>query len=77
MRDRMKYQENDPRYHTQKLKEMLNETAEHARQDVSKVSDPRAQALFETAAEVLKGLAKAFSDFEEKNEKAWKVSAGS
>ena len=76
MTDRMNYPESDPRHHTQKLKQMLNDTAEHARQDVSKVSDPRAQALFETAAEVLKGLAKAFSDFEARNEKAWTASAG-
>jgi hypothetical protein len=47
---------------------MLNETANHAREDVARVSDPKAQALFETAAEVLLGLAKAFADFEQKNE---------
>jgi len=34
---------------------------------------PKAQALFETAAEVLLGLAKVFEDFEQKNEKAWKA----
>jgi hypothetical protein len=50
---------------------MLNETAEHARSDVSKVSDPKAQALFETTAEVLKGLVKAFEDFEQRSEPAW------
>jgi rubrerythrin len=33
---------------------------------MSKVSDPKAQALFETTAEMLKGLVKAFDDFEEK-----------
>jgi hypothetical protein len=55
---------------------MLNDTATHAREDVSKVSDPKAQALFETTAEVLKGLVKAFDDFEEKREEAWKT-AGS
>jgi hypothetical protein len=63
--------ESDPRHHTQKLKQMLNETAEHARSDVSKVSDPKAQALFETTAEVLKGLVKAFEDFEQRREPAW------
>ena len=63
--------ERDPRHHTQKLKQMLNDTAEHARDDVSKVSDPKAQALFETTAEVLKGLVKAFEDFEQKRERAW------
>jgi len=32
------------------------------RQDISKVDDPKAKALFETSAEVLRGLAKAFND---------------
>jgi len=76
MTDRMQYDEKDPRHHTLKLKQMLNDTATHAREDVSKVSDPKAQALFETTAEVLKGLVKAFDDFEGKREEAWKT-AGS
>jgi HD-like signal output (HDOD) protein len=75
MTDEQKFPENDPRHHTQKLKQMLNDTAAHAREDVAKISDPKAQALFETAAEVLKGLAKAFEDFEQKQERAWKQSA--
>jgi hypothetical protein len=69
------YDERDPRHHTARLKKMLNDTATHAREDVLKISDPKAQALFETAAEVLKGLAKAFDDFEQKSEPAWQKSA--
>ena len=42
MTDRMQYDEKDPRHHTLKLKQMLNDTATHAREDVSKVSDPKA-----------------------------------
>jgi len=42
------------------------------RSDVEKVNDPKAQALFETSAEVLIGLRKAFDDFEQKTESAWK-----
>jgi hypothetical protein len=75
MTDRMQYDESDPRHHTLKLKQMLNDTATHAREDVSKVSDPKAQALFETSAEVLKGLVKAFDDFEQKREGAWKTTS--
>jgi hypothetical protein len=71
MTDRMQFPESDPRHHTRKLKQMLNETAEHSREDVSKISDPKAQALFETTAEVLLGLVKAFDDFEQKREEAW------
>ena len=73
MQDRTQYPENDPRHHTQRLKKMLNDTAAHAREDVTKVSDPKAQALFETTAEVLKGLIKAYEDFEERKEEAWKT----
>jgi len=76
MTDRMQYPENDPRHHTLKLKQVLNDVAKHAREDVSKVSDPKAQALFETTAEVLKGLVRAYGDFEQKREEAWKA-AGS
>lgn len=38
-----------------KLREMLEDTIRHAREDVGKVrSSPKAEALFETTAEVLK-----------------------
>jgi hypothetical protein len=66
------YPETDPRHHTAKLKGMLNAVAQHAREDVSKIDEPRAQALFETTAEVLIGLEKAFSDYEQRGEPAWK-----
>ena len=74
--DRIEYPENDPRHHTEKLKQMLTETMEHARKDVAKVDDPKAQALFETTAEVLGGLKKAYEHFEQRSEGAWKVSTG-
>jgi hypothetical protein len=51
---------------------MLTDVIEHAREDVSKVRDPKAEALFETTAEVLVGLRKAYEDFEQRNEEAWK-----
>ena len=75
MPDRMQYDQSDPRHHTQKLKQTLKDPAQHAREDVSKISDPKAQALFETSAEVLLGLAKAFEDFEQRREEAWKTRA--
>jgi hypothetical protein len=40
--------------------------------DVTKVKEPKVQALFETTAEVLIGLQKDFSDYEEGNEPAWR-----
>jgi len=37
-----------------------------------KVDEPRLRAMFETSAEVLGGLCKAFRDYERKNEAAWR-----
>ena len=72
MADRSQFGEDDPRHHTARLKQMLTEVIDHAREDVSKVKDPRAQALFETSAEVLIGLRKAYEDYEEGTEAAWR-----
>lgn len=72
MPDRMQFSEDDPRHHTAKLKNMLDDVINHAREDVNKVHDQKARALFETTAEVLSGLRKAYEDFEEGNETAWR-----
>lgn len=64
--------EGDPRRHTIQVRERLDDLAAHLRSDVTKVGDPRAEALFETTAEVLIGLSKAFSDFEQRDEPAWR-----
>jgi cytoplasmic iron level regulating protein YaaA (DUF328/UPF0246 family) len=63
-------QEKDPRHHTQKMQRRLQEITDHLREDVKKVDEPQLKAMFETAAEVLGGLKKAFSDYEKKNEPA-------
>jgi hypothetical protein len=63
---------NDPKEHTANIKKQFEELMDHLRRDVQKVEDPQAKALFETSAEVIGGLHKAFSDYEEKNEAAWK-----
>ena len=65
------YPETHPLHHTGNIKRMLTEVIDHLHEDVDKVSDPKAQALMETSAEVLGGLVKAFDDFERKNERAW------
>ena len=62
----------DPRHHTQKMQMRLQEMMDHLRQDIVDVDEPQLKAMFETAAEVLGGLKKAFSDYEKKNEPAWK-----
>jgi hypothetical protein len=73
MTDPSELPESDPRRHTRQVKDRLDELIAHLREDVGQVSDPRAEALFETAAEVLGGLGKAFSDFEQRNEPAWRA----
>jgi hypothetical protein len=60
-------------HHTQKIKARMRQLIEHLREDVGKVTEPKAQALFETSAEVLTGLVKAFDDYEHKTEAAWRV----
>jgi hypothetical protein len=62
----------DPRHHTQKMQKRLQEIIDHLRADVGKVDEPQLEAMFETSAEVLSGLKKAFSDYEQKKESAWR-----
>jgi hypothetical protein len=50
---------------------MLTNVIDHASEEVSRVNDPKAQALLETT-EVLIGLRKAYEDFEKGTEEAWK-----
>ena len=64
---------NNPFHHTQKIKARMCQLVEHLREDVEKVTEPKAQALFETSAEVLVGLVKAFDDYEKKSEAAWRT----
>ena len=60
----------NPLHHTRKMSQRLTETIEHLRADINKVDDPQFKAMFETSAEVLGGLVKAFEDYEKKNEAA-------
>jgi hypothetical protein len=62
----------DPRHHTHRMTARLEETITHLREDIEKVDEPRFKAMFETAAEVLGGLTKAFRDYEGKKESAWR-----
>lgn len=65
-------QTSDPREHAQNIRSELQEIKDHLRKDIGKVDEPQAKALFETSAEVLEGLIKAFSHYEKKSEEAWK-----
>jgi hypothetical protein len=55
--------ENDPQRHVANLRRMLNEVIAHCREDIEKVSEPKAQVLFETTAEVLRGLETAYEHY--------------
>jgi ferric iron reductase protein FhuF len=68
----MQSDERDPRYHTQNMQRRMGELVEHLRADIEKVDEPQLKAMFETSAEVLSGLIKAFRDYELKNEPAWR-----
>jgi hypothetical protein len=45
---------------------------DHLREDIERVDEPQLKAMFETSAEVLGGLVKAFKHYEQKNESAWR-----
>lgn len=62
----------DPRAHAANVRKEFEELIEHLRGDINKMDEPKAQALFETAAEVISGLDTAFKHYEEKSEDAWK-----
>ena len=62
----------DPRHHTQKMQHALQGVIDHLRSDIETVDEPQLKAMFETSAEVLGGLVKAFRDYEQKNEAAWR-----
>lgn len=64
--------QDDATHHAAHIQTMLTELIDEARANVERVDDPRAQALFETTAEVLLGLRKAYQDFEQGWETAWK-----
>ena len=62
---------NDPKEHAQTIEQYIYELKNYCHSEIKLVSDPKAKALFETTAEVLGGLEKAYSDFQSENEGAW------
>ncbi len=66
-------EESNPRYHTQNVKQKFDELIDHLRKDTEKFDEPKAQAMFETSAEVLLGLRKAFDDYESGSERAMRT----
>jgi hypothetical protein len=61
----------DPRAHTALMEKRFKETIIELRSEIKTLQDPRAKALFETAAEVIGGLEKAFHGYDKRDELAW------
>lgn len=59
-----------PKAHTRVLRRQFTELIDQLCEDATNMQDPRAKALFEVSAEMLKGVHKAFTDYEEKEEPA-------
>jgi hypothetical protein len=55
---------NDTFHDTQRLRGQMNELIELLHADGDRATEPRARAMFQTSAEVLTGLVKAFGDYE-------------
>ena len=68
--NRERFAEDDPRHHTIRIRDMLSELRDHLREDIAKINEPRAEALFETTAESLEGLISAFENYERGQEEA-------
>jgi len=62
----------DTKVHLEHVRTMLSEVERLARAEVLRVDDPKAQALFETTAEVVCGLITAYKHAESKSESAWR-----
>ncbi len=60
-----------PQQHAQRIAQMLQEAQYECRADIERVDDPKAQALFETLAEVLGGGVKALNDYRGRTERVW------
>jgi hypothetical protein len=63
-------QTSDCKAHARNIQRMLTEIIDHVRADIDKVNEPKAQALFETSAEVLSGLRTAFEHYSTGAEKS-------
>ena len=63
-----------PQQHAQRIATMLQQAQQECRAGISRVNDPKAQALFETIAEVLGGAMTALNHYQSGSEQAWQSS---
>ena len=64
-------QTREPGPHVENVRSELHELANHLRRDAEIVDDDQAQALFETTAEVLRGLERALEYYQRRTETLW------
>ena len=69
-------QSSDPAPHVANVKAKLDELIGHLRKDVDRIEEPKAQALFETGAEVLEGLRTAFDHYQNGSEPGMRRGGG-
>ncbi|AHE66922.1 hypothetical protein Loa_01369 [Legionella oakridgensis ATCC 33761 = DSM 21215] len=67
----MNADKDSPIAHINKIQRLFKEQVEHLRKDITEIDESPCKAMFETSAEVLLGLIKAFEDYKEKKETAW------
>lgn len=60
------------RQHAEHIANLMRQAEQECRADVGRVQDPKAQALFETEAEVLLGGIKALDDYINQRESVWR-----
>lgn len=60
--------ENSPLRESAGAKELMKELVVQLREGAKSVEEPKAQAMLETSAQVIKGLLKAFDDYEKKHD---------
>lgn len=64
----------NPQQHAQDIVQTLQKAQGECRTDIERINDPKAQALFETIAEVLGGAIKALQDYSSASERVWQSS---
>lgn len=60
-----------PQQHAQHIDQLLQQAQQECRADIERIQDPKAQALFETVAEVIGGTRKALNDYQQGSESVW------
>ena len=63
-----------PAEHAQHIATILQQAQQECRADIGRIDDPKAQALFETVAEVVGGLMKALEHYQMGSEPVWQTS---